>query len=129
MCGLKMAETVSGMIKLSSSNYSIWKPRMEDILYCKDLHEPIQGDEDKPSTKSAKDCELMHRKMVAYIRQWVDESVFHHVAKEVSKELQSIKAMQEEMQTLHEDLTFNLVKLSDGKKITTTSLAEPPTCA
>ena len=30
------------MVKLSASNYSIWKPMMEDILYCKDLHDPIR---------------------------------------------------------------------------------------
>ena len=53
---------------------------MEDILYCKDLYEPIQGYEVKPSTKSAKEWELMHRKMVTYIWQWIDESVLHHVA-------------------------------------------------
>jgi hypothetical protein len=29
--------TTSGMIKLDSFNYSLWKPMMEDILYCKDL--------------------------------------------------------------------------------------------
>ena len=31
------------MIRLTSSNYYIWKPRMEDILYCKDLYAPIDG--------------------------------------------------------------------------------------
>ena len=32
------------MVKLSASNHSIWKPMMEDVLYCKDLHDPIEGD-------------------------------------------------------------------------------------
>jgi hypothetical protein len=30
------------MVKLTASNYSIWKTRMEDILYCKELFEPIE---------------------------------------------------------------------------------------
>ena len=30
------------MIKLVASNYSIWKPMMEDLLYCKDLYEVIE---------------------------------------------------------------------------------------
>ncbi|BBH02603.1 hypothetical protein Prudu_013229 [Prunus dulcis] len=30
------------MLKLTAFNYSIWKPRIEDILYCKDLYEPLQ---------------------------------------------------------------------------------------
>ena len=38
---LEEGATTSGMIKLDSSNYSLWKPMMEDILYCKDLYEPI----------------------------------------------------------------------------------------
>ena len=37
------------MIKLSASNYAIWKPRIEDILYYKDLYDPIEGDEAKPT--------------------------------------------------------------------------------
>ena len=33
----------SSMIKLNNSNWVTWKPRTEDILFCKDLHEPIEG--------------------------------------------------------------------------------------
>ena len=43
------------MIKLSTSNYSIWKPMMEDVFYCKDLHDPIEGDSAKPSDMSDRD--------------------------------------------------------------------------
>jgi len=46
----------------------------------------------------------------------------------IPKELELVKAVQEETKTLHEDIT-SLVKLSDGKKTTTTGLVEPPTCA
>ena len=37
-----MEETDSGMIKLIASNYSIWKTRIEDILYCNELFELIE---------------------------------------------------------------------------------------
>ena len=75
--GLKMEESSgAAMIRLTSSNYSIWKPRMEDILYCKDLYAPIDGD------MSEAEWKIMHRKIVALIRQWVDQSVFHHVSQE-----------------------------------------------
>lgn len=53
---------------------------MEDILYCKDLHDPIVGDSARPSNVTEKDREEMHRKTIGYIRQWVDLSVFHHVS-------------------------------------------------
>ncbi len=34
---------------------------MEDILYYKDLHDPIEGNSAKPSSMSKKECEKMHR--------------------------------------------------------------------
>ena len=43
------------MTKFSASNYLIWKPMMEDVLYCKDLHDSIEGDSAKPSDTSDRD--------------------------------------------------------------------------
>lgn len=54
---------------------------MEDIFYCKYLHESVQDDA-RPTNKTDKECDLMYRKTVAYIRKWVDQSVIHHVFKE-----------------------------------------------
>ena len=45
---------MSTMIKLSASNYSIWKPMMKDAFYYKDLHDPIKGDSAKSSENSDK---------------------------------------------------------------------------
>ena len=33
------------MIKLKSWNYGIWNSGIEDLLYMKDLYEPIEGEE------------------------------------------------------------------------------------
>ncbi|GFS37590.1 hypothetical protein Acr_00g0052910 [Actinidia rufa] len=45
----KMAEhSLGSMILLSATNYAIWKPRMEDILFCKNLHDPLKNKGDKP---------------------------------------------------------------------------------
>ena len=41
------------MFKLTTDNFSYWKPMMEDHLYCKDLHEPIIM-KDKPEGKDDK---------------------------------------------------------------------------
>ncbi|BBH04434.1 hypothetical protein Prudu_015575 [Prunus dulcis] len=70
------------MLKLTASNYSIWNPRMEDILYCKDLYEPLQLLGQKPAGKSDDAWSILNRKVVRQIRQWVDQSVFHHVSQE-----------------------------------------------
>ncbi|KAF7131933.1 hypothetical protein RHSIM_Rhsim09G0133900 [Rhododendron simsii] len=79
-----MEENSGAMIKLTSANYSIWKPRMEDVLYTKDLYLPIYGDTKKPQGTSDEDWKVTNRKAVALIRTWVDQSVFHHVAQETN---------------------------------------------
>lgn len=51
-----MEEVASGtMIKPTSTNYSIWKPQMEDLLYCKDAYKPVEGDSKKPEGTSDDD--------------------------------------------------------------------------
>ena len=77
---------MSTMIKLLALNYSIWKPIMEDVLYCKDLHDPIKGDSAKPSEMSDKDWEKLNKKTIGCIRQCIDVSVFHHVSQETNAE-------------------------------------------
>ena len=64
------------MVKLSAANYLIWKPMMEDVLYCKDLHDPIECDSAKPSDMSDRDWEKLNRKTIRCIRQCIDVSVF-----------------------------------------------------
>ncbi|KAL6179251.1 hypothetical protein ACLB2K_050767 [Fragaria x ananassa] len=72
----------STMVRLNNSNWITWKPRMEDILYCKDLHEPIEGVEAKTEGTLDANWKKMNRKAIGHIREWVDDSVFHHVANE-----------------------------------------------
>ena len=76
---LEEGVTTSGMIKLDSSNYSLWKPMMEAILYCKDLYEPIV--KDKISTGvTDEDWRVLNRKAVGMIRLYINHNIFHHVA-------------------------------------------------
>ncbi|KAG6437371.1 hypothetical protein SASPL_102286 [Salvia splendens] len=49
---MEESSSLGGMFKLSRSNYSIWKPSMLDLLYCKDLYLPLQGDDAKPKDMS-----------------------------------------------------------------------------
>ena len=57
---------------------------MENILYCKELYDPIEGDNAKPKDKSDKEWERMNWKTIGMVRQWLDDSVFHHVTNETS---------------------------------------------
>ena len=78
-----MEEAGNGMIKLTASNYSIWNTRMDDTIYCKELFESIECRGHKPVTTTKNELKKLNRKTIWQIRQWVDQSVFHHVAKEV----------------------------------------------
>ena len=82
-----MEENTHGpnMVKLNSQNYSIWKTLMEDMLYSKDLYDPVEGDKSK-GTKSDAEWKKLNRKAVALIRQWLDLSVYPHVDTETNAE-------------------------------------------
>jgi len=80
-----MVETNLGaMIMLSATNYALWKPRMEDILFCKDLHDPLENKGEKPIATKDEEWRKMNRKTIGLIRQCIGHEVFHHVAQETS---------------------------------------------
>ena len=64
-----MAESYSSpMIKLTATNYLLWKSMMEDLLNCKDLYDPIEGDNAKPSDMSDTDWKKLKKKTWGAIR-------------------------------------------------------------
>ncbi len=76
-----MAED-GAMIKLTESNYSMWKSRMVDYLNVKDLYDPIDGDGAKPKDMDEKLWVKLKNKTLGTIRQWVDASLYNHVKNE-----------------------------------------------
>ena len=56
--------------------------QLEDLFYCKDLHEPIEGRSAKPSNVTDGDWERLKRKAIGHIRQWLEISVIHHISQE-----------------------------------------------
>ena len=63
-----MAESYSGpMIKSIAINYSLWKSIMEDLLNCKDLYDPIKGDNAKSSDTSDVDWKKLKKKTLGAI--------------------------------------------------------------
>ena len=81
-CVVEMEESLACMIKLKSQNYGIWKSRMKDLLYMKDLHEPIKGKEAWCADLDDKKWAQLNQNIVGTIRSCIDQSVYHHVAKE-----------------------------------------------
>ena len=84
-CVDQMEESSSSnntMIKLMTTNYSIWKSRMEDLFCCLDYEDTLLGDEGQPKEMADKDWTKLNRKAIGKIRQWIDNSVHQHVANE-----------------------------------------------
>ena len=82
---MAMEESISSsgaMIMLTATNYTLWKPRMEDFLSCKDLFDPIELKGINPDPSKEREWKKINRKTIGQIRQWIDHSVFHHVAQE-----------------------------------------------
>ena len=75
---------MEAMIMLSATNYALWKPRMEDILFCKDLHDPLENKGEKPTEKKDEKWIKMNRKTIGLIKQCIGHEVFHHVAQETN---------------------------------------------
>ena len=67
-----------------TTNYSLWKSMMEDLLNCKYLYDPIEGDKAKPSEMLNLDQNKLKKKTLGAIHQWVDISFQNHVAKETN---------------------------------------------
>ncbi|QHO27324.1 putative LRR receptor-like serine/threonine-protein kinase [Arachis hypogaea] len=91
-----LARLVHGATSFSSSNQAsssaikgtigyIPQTLMEDMLYSKDLYDPVEGDKSK-GTKSDAEWKKLNRKAVALIRQWLDLSVYPHVDTETNAE-------------------------------------------
>ena len=80
------AKMDDGMIKLNSMNYSTWKCMMEDLLYCKDLYNPIRLKE-KPSDTLDDDWDVEHRKAIAYMRRWMDPTLHEHIYDETKADV------------------------------------------
>lgn len=57
---------------------------IEDLFHCKDLYDRVKGVSAKPEEMCNRYWVKLGRKTIGTIHQWVDISVFHHVAKETN---------------------------------------------
>jgi len=55
---------------------------MEDLLFCRDLYDPIEEKGVKPIGKTDGDWKKINRKTIGVIRQWIDQSIYHLVSSE-----------------------------------------------
>ena len=57
---------------------------MEDILYAKDMYDPLKNEGKKSDEIDEAKWKKINRKVIGLIRQWIGPEVFHHVGKETS---------------------------------------------
>ncbi|GFZ21518.1 hypothetical protein Acr_29g0006800 [Actinidia rufa] len=57
---------------------------MEEILFCKDLHDPLENKGEKSTEKKDEEWIKMNRKTIGLIRQCIGYEVFHYVTQETS---------------------------------------------
>jgi hypothetical protein len=118
---LKEGVTTSGMIKLDFSNYSLWKPMMEDIVYCKDLYEPIVKEKILTSV-TEEEWRVLNRKAVGMIGLYINHNIFHHVANDTNayEMWQKLESMYERKTTMNKaSVIKRLAKLEyrDGSSV------------
>ena len=77
-----MEKVDSGMIKLTSSNYFIWKTMMEDHLYCNDLALPIECKGKKPDDINDAKWNGLNSKATANVRKWIFFKSVNHIFEE-----------------------------------------------
>lgn len=75
---MKESSGANTVMSLTTLNYSIWKSRIEDMLWCYDLEDTILGDSAEPSNMIDEKWKKLNRKVISIIKQWV-ENVFNDV--------------------------------------------------
>jgi hypothetical protein len=68
--------------KFNGQNYQLWKMKMEDYLYQKDLFLPLNGVAKKPVAMKDKEWEILERKALGTIRMSLAASVAFNISKE-----------------------------------------------
>ena len=66
---------------LNGTNYQLWRNKMKDLLFVKALHLPVFATQ-KPESKSDEEWEFEHHQVCGFIRQFVEENVYHYVDQE-----------------------------------------------
>jgi len=58
-----------------------WKGKMKELLFVKNIHLPIFATL-KPKSKIEEEWEFEHQQVCGFIRQWVEDNVYNHIANE-----------------------------------------------
>ncbi|WVZ20167.1 hypothetical protein V8G54_007489 [Vigna mungo] len=76
-----MMEAHTKLTPLNGENYHLWKGKMKDLLFVKNLHLPVFAS-NKPESKSNEEWDFEHQQVCGFIRQFFDDNVYNFVANE-----------------------------------------------
>ena len=76
-----MLEAKANMIALNGSNYHLWKGKMKDLLFVKKLHLLVFATH-KSDFMSNEEWDFEHQQICSFIRQYVEDNVYNHIANE-----------------------------------------------
>ena len=82
-----MENSFGGMFKLTGSNYSVWKSKMRDMLVVKDLWLLVQFGVGRVDKIDIATKEIMHMKTTAYIRCFIDMSLYNNFNEETKVDI------------------------------------------
>ena len=73
-----------GIEKFDGTDFAYWKMQIEDILYRKELHQPLLGEQ--PDDMNDSEWALLDRKALAFVRLSLSKSVAHNIIKKKTTE-------------------------------------------
>nr|KYP33204.1 Retrovirus-related Pol polyprotein from transposon TNT 1-94 [Cajanus cajan] len=76
-----MMEANTKMIALNDTNYHLWKGKMKDLLFVKKMHLPAFTTQSS-DFMSEEDWDFEHQQVCDFIRQFVEDNVYNHIANE-----------------------------------------------
>jgi hypothetical protein len=94
------------MMLLNGSNYHLWKGKMKDLLFVKKLHLPVFSST-KPDSMSEEEWEFEHLQVCGFIRQYVEDNVYNHIANETHA-----KTLWEKIESLYASKSGNNIYCS-----------------
>nr|KYP56587.1 Retrovirus-related Pol polyprotein from transposon TNT 1-94 [Cajanus cajan] len=96
-----MMEANTKMVPLNGTNYHLWKGKMKDLLFVKKMHLPVFATQ-KPDSMSEEEWDFEHQQVCGFIRQFVEDNVYNHIANETHA-----RALWEKIESLYASKSRN----------------------
>lgn len=94
-------EANTKMVPLNGTNYHLWKDKMKDLLFVKKMHLLVFATQ-KSVSMSEEKWDFEHQQVCGFIRQFVKDNVYNHIANETHA-----RALWEKIESLYASKSGN----------------------